>query len=359
MASGYLALVLHAHLPFVRHPEHSHFLEEDWLYEAITETYIPLIDIFEGLVNDGVAFRLTMSLTPPLMSMLLDPLLQSRYWRNLGELIELAEMEVERTAIEPHFNYLARFYLDRFLRAREIFSSYGGNLVAAFRKFQDLQVLEIVTCGATHGFLPLLQVQPAAVRAQIMVAVQHYEKHFGRKPKGIWLPECGYFPGLDEVLHEAGIRYFFTDSHGILYSTPRSRHGVHAPLYCPASGVAAFARDQESSRQVWSKDEGYPGDYNYREFYRDVGYDLDLEYIAPYVQATGERKNTGIKYYRVTGKTNHKEPYNPYWAGKKAEEHAGHFMWCRERQIEYLANTMGRSPLIVSPYDAELFGHWW
>lgn len=362
MTLGYLAMVLHAHLPFVRHPEHSHFLEEDWLYEAITETYIPLISIFDELVNDGVDFRITMTLTPPLVSMLADELLQSRYKRTIDELVELAGKEVERTRLEPHFNYLARFYLDRFSRTRAVFESYEGNLVSAFKKFQDLGVLEIVTCTATHGFLPLLQPQPQAVRAQIHVAADHYEKHFGRRPRGIWLAECGYFPGVDEVLREAGIGYFFTDTHGILNATPRPRYGQFAPIVCPGSGVAAFARDQESSRQVWSKDEGYPGDFNYREFYRDIGYDLPLEYIAPYIQPTGDRKNTGIKYYRVSGKgtpLHKKEPYDPYWADKKADEHAAHFMWCREKQIEHLAGVMGRPPIVVSPYDAELYGHWW
>lgn len=360
MASGYLAMVLHAHLPFVRHPEHSHFLEEDWLYEAMTETYIPLIDVFGGLVDDGIDFRITMSLTPPLVSMLSDELLQKRYLRTIDELIELSEKELKRNAMDPHFSYLANYYLDRFKKTRSVFKDvYKGNLVNAFKRFQDLGVLEIVTCGATHGFLPLMQTHPQAVRAQVEVAADHYRQHFGRGPRGIWLPECGYFPGVDKVLADVGIRYFFTDSHGVANATPRPRYGVHAPIYCPGSGVAAFARDQESSRQVWSKDEGYPGDFAYREFYRDVGYDLDLDYIAPYIQPTGDRKNTGIKYYRVTGKTDKKEPYDPYWADQKASEHAGHFMWCRERQVEHLFSSMGRRPIVVSPYDAELYGHWW
>ncbi|MEB3204376.1 MAG: 1,4-alpha-glucan branching protein domain-containing protein [Candidatus Sericytochromatia bacterium] len=360
MPKGYLALVLHAHLPFVRHPEHSHFLEEDWLYEAITETYVPLISIYDELVREGIDFRITMSMTPPLVAMLTDPLLQRRYVRHIDELIELAEKEKVRTRGDEAFQRLADFYLDRFRRIRHVFvDQYKGNLITAFRKFQDLGVLEIVTCCATHGFLPLMQVNPEAVRAQILVAANHYRHHFGRGPRGIWLAECGYFPGVDAYLAEAGIKYFFTDTHGITHATPRPRHGAHAPIYCAGTGVAAFARDAESSRQVWSKDEGYPGDYNYREFYRDVGYDLPLEYIAPYIQPTGDRKNTGIKYYRVTGKTDQKLPYDPHVADERAKEHAGHFMWCREQQAAHLAGSMGRPPIVVSPYDAELYGHWW
>jgi len=353
-------MVLHAHLPFVRHPEYSYFLEEDWLYEAITETYVPLIQAYDGLIADGIDFRITMTMTPPLVSMLADPLLQSRYVHHLDELIELAGKEVERTRFDGHFNYLARYYLDHFRKIRHVFvDRYNCNLVTAFKKFQDLGMLEVVTCGATHGFLPLMQITPQAVRAQIHVAANSYEKHFGRRPRGIWLPECGYYPGVDAYLKEAGIRYFFTDTHGVVNATPRPRYGAYAPIYCPDTGVAAFARDQESSKQVWSSIEGYPGDPIYREFYRDIGYDLDLDYIGPYVQPDGTRKNTGIKYYKITGKTDQKQPYDPYWARERAAEHAGNFMFNRERQVEYLAGVMGRPPIVISPYDAELFGHWW
>ena len=215
---GYLSLVLHAHLPFVRHPEHEDFMEENWLYEAITETYIPLINHFEDLDRDGVEYRLTMSLTPPLISMLADPLLQDRYVRHIDKSIELAQKEVERTKDNPDFNKTARFYLERFEKARETFvHRYNKNLVNAFKKFQDLGYLEIITCGATHGYLPLMQQYPEAVRAQIEVAVETHKKHLGREPRGIWLPECAYYPGVDKVLKEFKIRFFIVDTHGVLH----------------------------------------------------------------------------------------------------------------------------------------------
>lgn len=356
---GYFCLMLHAHLPYVRHPEHESFLEEDWLYEAITETYIPLINVFEGLVRDNVDFRVTMSLTPPLISMLTDPLLQNRYLRHLGKLIELASREVERTVWQPAFHHLALMYKDQFLNARHVFEDvYGKNLVNAFKKFQDMGKLEIITCGATHGFLPLADMYPEAVRAQVKVAASHYEKHLGRRPRGIWLPECGYHPGHEEYLKAEGIRFFFTDAHGLLYGSPRPRYGVFAPAYTPA-GVACFARDLESSKQVWSAEEGYPGDYEYREFYRDVGWDLEYDYVRPYISSDGKRKNIGIKYYKITGRGDRKEPYNPHRAREKAAEHAGNFMFNRMKQVEFLNDYLKRKPIIVSPYDAELFGHWW
>ena len=359
MAQGYLAIVLHAHLPFVRHPEHEESLEESWLFEAITEVYVPLLLVMEGLVEDRIDFRLTFSLTPTLASMLQDPFLQSRYLRRLEQLIELAEEEIKRTKSQPEFQNVARMYQRRFMKVRDTFvDRYQNDLVRGFREFQDLGKVEIIASSATHGFLPLLSVNPSAVRAQVWIGVEHYEDVFGRKPDGFWLPECGYYPGLDAVLHEVGIRHFILETHGLTRADPRPKYGVHAPIHSPA-GVAAFGRDPESSKQVWSSVEGYPGDFDYREFYRDIAYDLDLDYLRGYLHPEGIRTDTGIKYYRVTGKTDRKEVYMPEQAQAKAEVHAANFVRNRQRQIEFLASRMDRKPIIVAPYDAELFGHWW
>ncbi len=356
---GYLALVLHAHLPYIRHPEHENFLEESWLYEAITETYIPLIRIFEKLAEEGIEYSITMSLTPPLVAMLTDPLLQERYVRHIEKLIELAAKEVERTKWIPSLHPVALMYQQRFNEARYIFvDKYKKNIVTAFKDLQDAGFLEIITCPATHGYLPLMDICPEAVRAQIKIGVNSYIQNFGKRPRGIWLSECGYHPGHDVFLKESGLRYFFTDTHGILNASPRPKYGVFAPIYCE-SGVGAFGRDTDSSKQVWSAREGYPGDYDYREFYRDIGFDLEWDYVHPYMNANNIRTFTGIKYYRITGPTTDKEPYIPERAREKAAIHAGNFMFNREKQIEYLNTLMDRKPLIVAPYDAELFGHWW
>ncbi len=358
--AGYLLLVLHAHLPFIRHPEHDEFLEEDWLYEAITETYIPLIEVLDQFLEDKIDYRLTMSITPPLAAMLTDSLLQDRYVRHLDSLITLSGMEIERTRWQPEFNRLAHMYYDTLRKARYVFvDKYNKNITTAFKKHQDLGKLDVLTCGATHGFLPLMDTVNPSVRAQIKTAVESYQAVFKRPPRGIWLPECGYSPGIEKVLEEFGIHYFFIDTHGILHGSPRPKYGVFAPVFCAGTSVAAFGRDIESSKQVWSAEEGYPGDYLYREFYRDIGFDLDFEYIRPFIHPDGIRINTGIKYFRITGPTDHKQPYDPEAARRKAADHAGNFMFNREHQLRYLYGRMGRKPIIVSPYDAELFGHWW
>jgi 1,4-alpha-glucan branching enzyme len=359
MTRGYLALILHAHLPFVRHPEHDRFLEEDWLYEAITETYIPLLRVLDGWDRDRVDYRLTMSLSPSLCSMLRDQLLQDRYERHINRLVELAAKEVERTKWDQPLHELAWSYHQQFQETRRYFVEVcHRDLVAAFGRFQETGRLEIITCAATHAFLPMMQDQPGAIRAQILTARDHYRECFGRNPRGIWLPECAYVPGLDAYLREAEIRWFTVDTHGLLFAQPRPVYNIYAPVYTPA-GVAAFGRDLESSRQVWSSEEGYPGDFDYRDFYRDIGYDLELDYIRPYIHPDGIRCFTGIKYHKITGPDAHKEIYVRRVALDRAAAHAAHFANCRAGQVDHLFNAMQRPPIVVAPYDAELFGHWW
>jgi 1,4-alpha-glucan branching enzyme len=360
---GFFSLILHAHLPFVRHPEHPEFLEEDWLYEAITEVYLPLLSTLDALDREGARPRLALNLSPTLCEMLADPLLQTRYTRHLENLSALADKEVARTrANARRFLPAARMYRRALRSTRRLWHEvYEHDLVAGFRKLQDAGVCEIMTCGATHGFLPLISTTEAR-RAQVQVAVANYQKHFGRRPRGIWLPECAYTEGIETLLAEARLEYFVADTHAILYGEPRPRHGVYAPVKLP-NGVAVFARDLETSQQVWSSLIGYPGDENYREFYRDVGWDAPLEYLLPHLHADGARRHLGLKYHRVTGRDvplSDKQPYRPYRARRRAAVHAAHFVDERIKQCARERTALGgQLPLITSPYDAELFGHWW
>ena len=172
---GSLAIVLHTHLPFVRHPEHPEFLEERWLFEAITETYLPLLERFQRLANERVPFRITMSFTPPLLAMLGDGLLQTRYLRHLEKLIELADKEIQRTRWMPPFHRLALFYHHRLTTVRALYATvYRRNLIAPFRELSERGFLEPIASAATHGFLPLMNEQPVAARAQIAVGVQAF-----------------------------------------------------------------------------------------------------------------------------------------------------------------------------------------
>ena len=360
MAKGYLALVLHAHLPYVRHPAHKDALEERWLYDAITQCYLPLLFIMEEMESAGIDFRFTMSITPTLSAMLEDRLLLARFKKRLQDLIELGELEIKRLAAQPAEQKLARLYHGHLLRSQEAFQNrYQSNLLKQFFGWQEKGNIEIIASGATHGYLPLLAVNPAAAYSQIKIGIDSYRQSCGKSPQGFWLPECGYYPGVDDLLKAQGIRYTFCETHGITRATPRPQHGVYAPIACPSSGVAVFGRDQESSRQVWSGVEGYPGDQAYREYYRDIGHELDLEYLRPYIHRDGIRVDTGFKYYRITGKTGRKELYDPEKAKQRAEQHAADFLTKKENQTTILGAMMDRKPIIVAPYDAELFGHWW
>ncbi len=354
--NGYLALVLHAHLPFVRHPEHERFLEEDWLFEAITETYLPLLEVFERLEQDGVPYRMTLSLSPTLLAMMTDALLQQRCLRYLDERLHALAGERARTRRDRCCRPVVIFYTRRYEQLRQRFAEQK-DLTRTFRKLMESGHLEILTSAATHGYLPLLAAQQHSLHAQLAMAIRTHERILGRRPRGIWLPECGYLPGFERVLEEFGFDHFFLDSHGVLNSEPRPRHGVHRPLRTPA-GPAVFGRDFESSRQVWSAEEGYPGDCLYRDFYRDAGFDIDAPHMLP-LRHAGVQGFTGLKYHRITGKGEWKEPYQPAWACTRAEQHADHFRLNRQRQMEWLTQSCDAPPIVVAPYDAELFGHWW
>ena len=356
---GYVSFVLHAHLPFIHHPESNDYLEESWLYEAISETYIPLLKNFKKLVDEGVNFRITMSMTPPLLSMLDNKLLQQKYINYLENLIELSEKEIKRTAFNEKMNNLSKYYYERYSEDLRLFrDEFKCDLISQFKHFQDIGVLEIITCGATHGYFPILYVNEKTVRAQIAVGVQTYERYFGKKPRGIWLPECGYVPEADKYLREFGVDYAIVESHGVLYANPTPVYGTLAPIVSP-QGFTVFGRDMESSRQVWSSINGYPGDYNYRDFYRDIGYEADYDYIKPYIAHNGVRVHTGIKYHRITGDTDNKDIYDIQWAKDSAERQAGHFLNSRTEQIENASHYMNKPPIVLCPHDAELYGHWW
>ena len=221
---GHLALILHAHLPFVRHPEHEHFLEEEWFFEAITESYIPLLRMMQRLVDDSVPFKLTMSFTPTLCAMLEDQLLRERYVRHLDALIDLTAREQGRNRKHPQLRELADFYFALFSGNRRLFvDKWKCDLLSVVRELRDTGAVEIIASAATHGLLPILQQQAfQAARAQVLIGRDVYVDLFGAEPTGFWLPECAYAPGLEAILQETNIRWFVLDAHGLLFGNPQA-----------------------------------------------------------------------------------------------------------------------------------------
>ena len=356
---GALLLVLHAHLPYVRHPDDEDHLEEEWLREAVLECYLPLLELLERLADERVPVRLTLSLSPTLVAMLEDPLLRSRIGRRIERQQALAAREVRRTRSDAALNVVARVYQERLERLGALWRDrYRGELVPAFAALRDRGLLELLASGATHGFLPLLGPSPQSVRAQVSVGASEHARALGRRPSGFWLPECGYYPGLVRVLAEEELRFTFLDAHGLADAEPRPLLSVHAPAFTP-SGVAVYARDPEASEQVWSAEVGYPADPVYRDFYRDIGWDLPEDALAPLVGPGRPRRATGFKYHRITGRGPEKAVWEPEAAFARARQHARHFVSRVAERTGALLGRMERDPLVVAPYDAELFGHWW
>lgn len=354
-----LILVLHAHLPWVRHPEHQDALEEDWLFEAITETYLPLIAMGRGWVQDNLQSRITLSVSPPLLEMWTDPLLMARYRARLSRLIALAEAEArseDRARAE-----LAAYYVELWRGLAALERSLEGGLMGALVELDRAGVLELCTSSATHNFLPFFAAAPGYVRGQIELGARTFERHVGRRPRGLWLPECGYGPGIDQALAAAGLSWSFLDTHGVERADPRPLYGANLPIVSPA-GVTFFGRDPESARQVWSADEGYPGDGRYREFHRDAGWDLPAERLQGLILPDGTRRSVGLKYHRITDRSlplGEKALYQPALVEEVVLAHAQHFVAARVAAGRAFEAEHGRPSAPAALYDAELFGHWW
>ena len=360
MAVGYLAMVLHAHLPFVRHPEDATVMEEQWLYEAITGTYLPLVQLFEGLLADGVRSRATVSLSAPLINMLTDDLLKERYAARIDQLIELAEKEIERTRPEPHYQRNAQMYKDRFPRARYTWRCHDGNLVRAFRRLQDAgarrghhldrhpRLLSPTWTATGPPSAPRCTSPPISTRSTSAVRAQ-----------GMWLGECGYVPGVDELLREAAIRYFFVDTHGILFADRRpalrrlrahllpERRGRLRPRHrVVAAGVERQGRlpRRPPLPRLLPRHRLRSADGLHRALRPSRGSPHGHRLQVPRHHPRQAARQVGLR----SG-----------IARKRAGEHAMHFRVNRQRQARDLAGRMDRPPIIVSPYDAELYGHWW
>ncbi|TCI59033.1 1,4-alpha-glucan branching protein domain-containing protein [Exiguobacterium sp. SH3S1] len=352
MKPGYFSLVLHAHLPYVRHEE-KHRLEERWVYEAISETYIPILWQVDRLQRP---LHWTVSISPPVVEMLADPLVQDRYLGHLDEMLELISIELAEGRSEQEVETL-HFYERRYQDLKNTFLHWEKNLNHAFRTYREQGFIDMVTCTATHGFNPHLFTDQAA-RAEIRTGLNCFERHYGFRPTGIWLPECAYTPGVDRILYEEGIRYTFVDEHALLEADPTPDKGIGAPVYSP-HGVALFPRDQIISGKIWSSMIGYPGHPDYREFYRDLAYDRDWEYIQAFMHPEGIRFDTGLKMHRITGDSDEKDFYVRGWAEHQIDNHATDFAETLAAHLEAHGGQTFPPFLVTAPFDAELFGHWW
>lgn len=389
--TGYVTLTLHAHLPWVvNHGTWPHGLE--WLHEAAAETYLPLLKVFGELERENLALKANLNLSPILLEQLSHPVFQQEFPAYLLRKIEAARKDALefRRAGDDHAVEVAGFWLEFYQQAQQQFEDLNGNLIRGFQRFYDSGAIEIITCGATHGYFPLLG-NDASIRAQVKLGVETHRRHFGRSPRGIWLPECGYRPagswsfpvpvngsrpfarvGVEQILAENGIEFFFVDTHLVDTATHLSPYELKAggvkisdeELALPQvksfyrawyadtpdrqkARVAFFTRDPRTGVQVWSGDSGYPGDANYLEFHK-------------------KRWPGGNRYWRITGPKvdlGDKLPYFPEVARERTREHAAHFARITAEALAAdRAQSQGRDaamPVLCAPFDAELFGHWW
>ncbi len=355
MTKGELALVLHAHLPYVR-SEKPGSLEEDWFFQALMECYLPLLNTLEVAALSQIQKpKLTIGLSPTLLSLLEDEELQQRFPKWIKKRLYLLEnipptSDQNKPAI--HLEELIKKQLKQW-------EACNGDLISRFASLQNDKVIDILTCAATHGYLPLLRENPEAVNGQLKTATKEHHRLFGEYPLGIWLPECAYYEGLDLLMNKAGLRYAVLDGHGLLHASPRPRYGIYAPI-CSKNGVAFFGRDSEATLPVWSAKEGYPGNSEYREFHRDLGWDIPLKELEKI--GINDQRPLGLKFHKVTSQKatlDKKELYDPKSAKEQIKKDATHYLKGRKAQLEKLEKQMQVKPLLIAPFDAELFGHWW
>lgn len=394
---GNFILVLHSHLPYVtHHGRWPHGME--WLFEAASETYIPLLNMLNDLIDDGYEPRMTISISPVLAEQLSHAAFVREFGEFLDEEIRRADVDVrsfQTSAIEKQLVPAALFWQEYYRGIRRDFrEKYDHDLIGAFRRLLNRGNLDIITCGATHGYFPLLGTD-ASIQAQVRLAVRTHEKHFWRKPRGIWIPECAYRPryewtapvssalgrrphvrkGVEEILDENGLQYFIVDSslvehskivpmyHGRFENLRRlmaqgvqderpyagPSHSVYESyLVKPAADVperpvAVFARDVETSMQVWSSEQGYPGGEWYLDFHK-------------------KHHQSGHRYWRVTSPhadLGQKAIYEPGRINKSIEEDADHFVESVKKAMTEFREVSRRQGTLTAPFDSELFGHWW
>lgn len=385
---GAFTFVLHSHLPYARQAgmwPHG----EEWVHEAIAETYVPLLNALYDLQEEDVDFRITVSVTPILGEQLADPLIIQHFLTYVEERAAWAAADISRfnDAGDKQLMDLAVHFHHWYSRTLTSFRDrFNSDILGALKRLQDDGVVEISTSAATHGYLPLLS-RDSSIFGQIQTGVSAYKRHFGRDPKAIWLPECAYRPaylddsdgsdvrrpGIESYLEAQGIRVFFTETHTVeggrpvgkaageamgLYGAVTRRYSVDLTeveqkepgttyeTYWAGDAVgqvAVLGRNNRTGQQVWSGDFGYPGDFLYREFHRKDGV-------------------SGMQYWSIGTpgtELRNKPPYDPARAKDRVTVHARHFVGLVEELLEQYHSSTGRYGIISSNYDTELFGHWW
>jgi 1,4-alpha-glucan branching enzyme len=353
-----VAFVLHAHLPWVDPRDDDDTVEGRWLLEALTGSYLPLVDLLVRHEAEGLPARMTLSVTPTLLAQLAHPTLSGRYRRHLDRLDALLDGETKRlrgTAFAP----LVSWHRHRVRRARaSFFEELGGDVPAALASLWRQGRIEVAASAATHAVLSLIPPGSPSRAIQIRAGLAATRRALGRVPATFWLPECGYEPGLDGLLVAAGVERVVVDTHGVVLGTPRPVYGPYAPVASPA-GLVVFPREPEGSMQVWSSTGGYPGDPWYADFHRDVGWSAAADARRAGFPLPPGGAPVGLRHHRVGEPGSEERPYEPAHALETAHAHARRFVADGAGRAASIARRIDRPPCLVYAFDAELFGHWW
>lgn len=352
-----LSILLHGHLPFGFTGRSSHSFENAWLFEAVTESYLPLTQTAGKLNVRKIDYQifsplLTASLSPTLLSLWQHPEFAEAYQAHMQKLCQLAEAEAGNSRLPAERRVLAQYYAEYWQSLLSYFQEdLDSDLTAAFVQMAKEGIIELITTSATHALLPAFQHNPAVIERQIGEGIRYFNQVTGLTPQGFWLPECAYFPGLEEVLARWGVHYFAVESTALTRGNPPATASYNQPVQCP-NGVRAIARNPAFSRMVWDAQLGYPGHPDYREFHRDAVHDLPKKLAAPFTLPDA-RTPSGLKYWAITG-SEEKRFYQPDCAIKQAQQHARQFVDTLEKQFVDATDT-----ICFLPFDMELFGHWW
>ncbi len=333
MSRGALALVLHSHLPWLAH--HGRWpVGEEWLYQAWGTSYLQVLDVLDRLAAAGRTNLLTLGVTPVLAAQLDDPYAVAAFDTWLGFWRARSE-ELAGTA-DPDLRELAAYEYQCATWAIAQHQQRGA-LSSSFRRLADAGVVELLGGPATHEFQPLYD--DDVVAGFLRVGRDDAAQRWGARTAGIWAPECGYRPGLEEVYAAEGVGHFLVDGPTFLHVGAQTWAGRRVG----ESEVVAFARDLEVTYRVWSPKRGYPSDPHYRDFY-------------------AVHHGSGFRPSRVTSLAtpdHQKAPYRPDATADVVARDAADFVSVVVAKLADIAERKGSPGLVVAAYDTELFGHWW
>jgi 1,4-alpha-glucan branching enzyme len=359
--SNVITIVLNAHVPFTRQHGPRFYFDELPLFATISETILPMLEMFERLEADGVPFRLGLAVSPLLCHLLADEQSAARYLDYADRQIAFGAEELKRAKGDKAMFALVRYYRKMFAARRKRFAEREP-VTRQLLRWQRSGHIELLAAPATNCFLPFYTEHPEVIRAQIETAILMYRKLFGGMPAGFWLPELGCHPKIADAVRRYGFAYTVIDTHTAFLSAPPPERGSFYPVRT-ARGLALLIKDHYAHRDIMDRNEGLPADSRFRDYFRDASDDLPLQRVRSFLGEDGSRLPTGYKYYAIGERGIPKRAYDPKQAEKAAADQAAAFLSRRVAALEEAADLMGRAAsggaVSVCAWNADFLGRFW